>query len=378
MRHILTTHYLNRLRPHKIERFVWDTQLPGYGVRAYPSGTITFLAQVWDVGRTRRTTLGRHPDLSEAEARCAARTWLQEQALGDDIALQPDKPFPDFAEEFFIRYARHWKPRTLATSRYCYQRELLPAFGYLTVGAITRADVMQWFTGLAHRPGVANRALPVLSVMLREAEIWNYRPKGSQPCKNIKRYARPEVGHYLTAEELIRLGAVLREQAPLEPVLAALCRTLLYTGARVGELVNLRWTDYRAGHLHLLDSKTGPRTVYLSPAARRVLEAVPRIGTWVFPDPSGNKPLTTKQAGKHWRMLREKADLAHVRLHDLRHTFASLGIAAGLHLVTLSHLLGHALPESTLRYTHLASENLQEATDGVTQALAAALAEGEG
>ena len=378
MQHVLTTNYLNHLCPQKTEQFIWDTQLPGYGVRLYPSGQITFIAQIWDAGRTRRATLGRYPALSEAEARSAVRMWLFEQNLNDDAAFQPDKPFPDFAEEFFVRYARHWKPRTLATSRGCYERDLLPTFEHFTVGDITRADVMQWFTGLAHRPAVANRTLPVLSVMLREAEGWGYRPRGSQPCKNIKRYVRPEVGHYLTSEELARLGAVLLELAPKEPVMVALYRVLLYTGARVGELTSLRWTDYRAGHLHLPDSKVGPRTVYMSPAARRVLDAMPRTGDWVFPDRSEDKPLTTAGVSKHWSKLRQQADLAHVRLHDLRHTFASLGIAANVHLVTMSQLLGHALPESTLRYTHLATDNLQEATEGVSGALAIALAEGEG
>ncbi len=376
MRLHLTPTRLTTLKPQQQDYFVWDTHLNGYGVRVLPSGTLAFVVQCRTGDRTRRHTLGRFPALTEAEARTQALAFFQGR---NPVPGQPTItaiPFPVFAEEFFIRYARHWKPRTLTLSRFYYEKELLPVFGEMSVHAITRADVMRWFNALASRSAVANRTLPILSVMLREAEHYGYRTVNSQPCARIQRYKRPQVERYLSHPELLRLARILTRQAGDQPFRVALVRTLLFTGCRVGELLNVRWVDLREGHLHLQDSKTGPRTVYLSPSAHRLIDALPRLDAHVFPHQQRGGPMTYKQMSAYWRKLREAAGLTDVRLHDLRHTYASIGLQAGVHLVVLSRLLGHALTESTLRYAHLDTGHLQGASEAVSGVVAQHLAAG--
>ena len=273
--------------------------------------------------------------------------------------------FETVAEEAFRHYARVWKPGTLAVNRVYLRKQILPSFGSRPITGITRTDVQRWFASLHTTPAAADRSLPILSVILRHGEIHGHRPEGSNPCTGIRRYRRQGRERFLTVDEYRRLGAVLAARESAAPLPAAIVRLLLLTGCRQGELRTLHWKDYRAGHLFLRDGKTGPRTVWLSSPARRVLDRVTRTGLWIFSARNGGGPMTTETLYGFWRTLRTAADLPGVRLHDLRHSYASFALRQGETVLAIGRLLGHRDPATTLKYIHFADAMAREAVQTV-------------
>ena len=213
----------------------------------------------------------------------------------DEAASETFQPiaFEIVAEEIFRRYQRHWKPRTLKVSLGYYRKQILPWFKGKAIADITRQDVRQWFASLHATPVAADRSAPVLSVILKPAEVYGYRPEGSNPCTGIKRYRRRGRERFLTADEMRRLSRVLDRHRESHPLESSIVRLLLLTGCRKSEMLTLRWSEYRERKLHLCDSKTGPRTVWLSCAARRVLDGLPRSSPRMFPSPRRNCHLST-------------------------------------------------------------------------------------
>ena len=193
--------------------------------------------------------------------------------------------------------------------------------------------------------------------------------ENSNPCAGVRRYRPRARERFLTADETRRLGAALVEREADSPVPAAAVRLLLLTGCRQGEIRDLLWQDYRSGHLFLRDSKTGPRTVWLSSPARAVLDHLPRTVRWVFPAANGSGPLSTGMLDRFWRTLREGAGLSDVRMHDLRHSYATFALRHGETVLTIGRLLGHRDPSTTLRYTHFADAMARDAVEAVGAAL---------
>ncbi len=226
-----------------------------------------------------------------------------------------------FAHEFVRRRARRWKPATRRSNLYLLRRNILPCFDGMAVTAITRADVQRWFDSLSSTPGVANRALPVLSVMMTTAELWDLRPQGSNPCRNMRRYRTTPRERFLSPDELKRLGFVLDHAEDRQA--AAAIRLLLLTGARSSEIAGLRWDWIRGRRAVLPDSKTGPKTIQLPAPARAVLAALPRTGEFVFPNRKGDVPIT--DLGRRWPALRKLAGLEDVRIRDCRHLCINSG-----------------------------------------------------
>ena len=260
------------------------------------------------------------------------------------------------------RQGRRWKPSTREGNRRLIDRYLVPFFGTMRVADIARADVRRWFDSMSGTPGNANRTLSVLSVMMRQAELWNLRPQGSNPCRNMRRYKTTPRERFLPANELKRLGFVLDHAEDRQA--AAAIRLLLFTGARSSEITGLRWDWIRGTRAILPDSKTGPKTIQLPPPARAVLNALPREGRFVFPNRRGDGPMT--DLGLRWQRLRDLAGLDCVRIHDCRHTYASHAVMSGLALYTVGRLLGHADTGSTERYAHLADEHVRKAAERIS------------
>ena len=215
----------------------------------------------------------------------------------------------------------------------------------------------------------ADRSAPILSVIMRQAEVYGYRPDGTNPCAGIKRNRRQGRERFLSTQEIRRLGEVLARHEADDPRAAAIIRLLLLTGCRKGEIVTLKWSFYREGKLFLPDSKSGPRTVWLSSAACAILDGLPRKTTWVFPSPRTDSFLTAAAVGLVWYRVRAEAGLTDVRLHDLRHSYASMALAQGETVLTIGRLLGHRDPATTLKYTHLSDSMVREAVDAVGAAL---------
>ena len=288
-------------------------------------------------------------------------------------AVEAGSPaFRDLAREVFERYGRVWKPGTLAVNRSYLKNQILPFFRDRLVGDIAREEVVRWFASLHATPAAANRSLPVLSVIMREAEKYGHRPSGSNPCRGVRRYRQGGRERFLTFDEVRRLAAALDATAVKFPVAVALVRMLLLTGCRQGEMRSLRWREYREGHLYLEDGKSGPRTVWLSSAARELLDRLPRNGPWVFPAPKRSEPMSSETLYRSWRIVRSKAELCDLRLHDLRHSYASLALGSGETVPVIGRLLGHRNPATTLRYVHYAEGAVRQAVEAVGAAVRAA------
>ena len=318
--------------------------------------------------------MGSTSDLPVAAARTNARRLLVDGSLVGLPRRPKQKRIPTFADyvaEFLADYGIHWKPSTPSSNIGYIERELVANFGKLALDQITRADVARWRDRLIERPGAFNRAVPVLAVMLNYAEQLGYRRKATNPCKGIARYKRVLPERFLSPGEYRRLGRSLSTMEFANPNVPLAIEMLIYTGARSGEIANLRWREVRLSRLELEDSKTGPRTIYLNASAMAVLAQIQRGGDddLVF-DPG--KARTRIDPTQSWLRIRRHAALPDVRLHDLRHSFASVAISNGIPLATVGKLLGHVLPETTARYTHLADTLISETADRLCTGLASA------
>ncbi len=238
----------------------------------------------------------------------------------------------------------------------------------MKIGEIERGHVMRWFASLGNRPGIANRALPILSVIMQQSEVYGYRLDNSNPSKGISRYKMTSKERFLSAEELARLGRVLEKYHKSFPHVVPFFHLLILTGCRKSEITNLKWSNYKHGNLYLPDSKTGPKTIYLSSAARAVLDVIPRTAPFVFPDRYGDG-VSNGFLTIHWKAIREQAQLTNLRMHDLRHTYASIALEHSEHILTIGRLLGHKDPETTLKYAHLANDHIQNTASAVSKAI---------
>ncbi len=368
----LTAARIEALRPRKTTRDIRDARLRGFGVRVMPTGRKRFFIQCQHRGERVWKIVGDAATMSLAEARVAAAEMLAAVRRGGDVPHRPDEMlFEAVAETAFRRHERVWKAGTLDVNR-CYLRnQLLPHFAGRPIADIDRQEVRHWFARLRATPVAADRSMPVLSVIMKEAEAMGLRPEGSNPCRSIRRYRRKGRERFLSDEEIRRLSARLAAHESRYPQQVAIIRLLLLTGCRKGELLTLQWRDYREGRLFLRDSKTGPRTVWLSEPARAVLDGLERKGRWMFPVLKGDRPRSAAWLDRFWCMVRAEADLEDVHLHDLRHSVASLALRQGETVLTIGRLLGHRRAETTLKYTHIADAMVHEAAEAIGAALEA-------
>jgi integrase len=248
-------------------------------------------------------------------------------------------------------------------------------------------------------PAAANRCLALLSHMFTKAELWGVIPEQVNPCRRIDRYRERNRERFLTTEELRRLGAALREAETIgvpwdidetkstakhipknvsrrtlvSPYATAAIRLLLFTGARLREILGLKWewVDLERGLLLLPDSKTGKKTIILPSAAVSIIRALPRSGQYVI---AGNDPTSPRTDLKRpWVVIAKRAQLTGVRLHDLRHSFASVGAGAGLGLPIIGKLLGHAQAQTTQRYAHLDTDPIKRSVEFIADHIASAM-----
>ena len=225
---------------------------------------------------------------------------------------------------------------------------------------------------------MANVVVAFLSRMFNAAEAWGLSPEGGNPCRFVVKYRERKRERFLSDDEFDRLGRVLNEmenEGTLSPHVTAVLRLLMLTGCRRNEILTLRWSDVDldAGELRLADTKTGARTVSLSPPAVKVLANLQRVpdNPWVIP---GRKPGERLSGiGAQWYRVRERAGLEDVRLHDLRHSWASRALALGESLPMIGRLLGHSQVETTARYAHLARDSVHDAAARIAASIGADL-----
>jgi len=361
---------------------LWDSEVPGFGLRVRYTGSRVYVVEYRNrAQRKRRVTLGPHGRLTVDQARNLARQVLAAVARGEDPAeeRQESRSAPSF-DEFANRYleqhaALKKKPASRAADERILRLYLRPVLGHRKLAEIGVRDITELQVGMQDKPVQANRALALLSKMFSLAERWDLRPPGSNPCRGVDRYPEKRRERFLSAAELARLGAVLEEEEPHDPFVVLAIRLLLLTGARRDEVLTLRWSqvDFERSALRLPDSKTGAKVIPLGPAALELLASAPRLegNPYVIPGRRTGGRLVGVQ--RPWSRIRGKAGLGDVRLHDLRHSFASIGAAAGLGLPVLGAILGHSHPATTARYAHLADDPRRVAAARISDEIAASL-----
>jgi integrase len=403
--------------PGKDREFLWDETLLGFGVAALPSGKKAYVVQYRQGGRSRRASLGEHGRLTPDEARIAAKKILGSVAHGRDPIAERKagrRAVPTFRELADAFLARHVgakrKRRTYDSYNSLLRNHILPTIGGMRVNEIRRSHVAKLHDDLVGTPGAANRVLSVVSA------VWNWTAKHQDdeedfprnPAAGIERYDEERRERFLTSEELARLGDVLREaetiglpydidetkptakHAPkrenrrreIDPFAIGAIRLLILTGARLNEILHARWdyVDMERGLLNLpsAKSKTGKRSIFLSAAALEILNGLPRVGG--NPHLFAGEALGEAKEGKPrsdlkrpWTAICAAAGLEALRLHDLRHSFASVGASASLGLPIIGRLLGHVRSETTQRYSHLGADPLRRAADTIGNTITAAM-----
>ena len=386
----LTVRTVSAARAGERDLFIWDDELPGFGLRVKLSGVKSYLIQYRNLhNQSRRHTIGRHGVFSPEKAREKARSMLANIQDGADPAKERKEArkapsVAELAERYLEEHARAKKrPSSVRMDEANLRLHVLSALGRMKVAAITRPDITNLHHSMRDRPGAANRVLALLSKMFNLAEKWDLRPDGSNPCRHVERYRERKMERFLATEELARLGAVLSEAertATERPCVIAAVRLLIFTGARLGEILNLQWreVDFERACLRLPESKTGAKVIHLNAPALEVLNGLERSehNPWVIAGREPGKPLVNLR--KPWHRIRKAAGLEDVRLHDLRHSFASVGVTGGLSLPMIGALLGHAQPATTARYAHLAADPLKQAADLIGERIAAAMKGGSG
>lgn len=367
------------------EYMMWDGDIAGFGVRIMPSGRRSYFVQYRAGTRSRRLTLGAHGVLTPEQARTLAVRALAAVRAGEDPAEnRKQRREAILVRELAERFDReHISVRVKESTAREYRRNLkrfiLPTFGRLRVEEITRADVARFHHGLRHIPYQANRNLEIISKMFSLAEMWGLRPDGTNPRRHIAKYREEKRERFLSAAELKRLGEVLDEMTAERiehPSAIAAVRLLLLTGCRLNEIMKLRWEDIdlAVGALRLPDSKTGARMVQVGQAVLDQLAIIARdpFNPHVIAGTLPGRPLSDLQP--FWRRVRARAGLKDVRIHDMRHTFASVAVAAGQSLPMIGKLLGHSQVQTTARYAHLAGDPVRSAANDVAAKIAAQMA----
>ena len=363
---------------------IYDSQIPRFSIRILPSGRRTYSVMYSFGGRRWRVNLGRHGIVTPEQARDAAIDVLARVARGENPTAdkrteRQATTVADLADRFEKEHiVVCLRPSSAAMYRCFLRLFILPAFGDRKVIDVTRTDIARLHHELRDKPYEANRTLAVISKMFNLAELWGLRPDGSNPCRHVNKYPEEQRERYLSVDELMRLGKVLdqceRERLEGQSAIDAI-RLLIFTGCRRSEILTLKWdyVDLKGGALHLPDSKTGKRTVHIGEPALRVLKGIEKRADnpWV---------IVGRRHGSHlvnlrlpWQRIRARAGLDDVRIHDLRHTFASFAVSGGQGLPMIGKMLGHTQVKTTARYAHLATDPVKRATEDVSASIEAAL-----
>ena len=373
----LNKRQIQALEVQNKDYFVWDAELPGFGIRVFPTGRKQFVLQFRFGKTSRRMSLGRFGALTPDQARGLALEALVKIRQDIDPQLQKREKrtaltVRELAQRFDDEHIEvHLKSSTAKEYRRNLKLFILPAIGHLRIVDVTRADIAKYHHDWRHRPYQANRNIEIISKMFNLAELWGLRPDGTNPRKHIKKYPEKKRERYFSESEMQAIGRVLiemeEERIELPSAIAAV-RLLLFTGCRLGEIMTLRWdhVDFPSKLLQLPDSKTGAKQVHLGAAAIKVLSGIERSknNPWVIVGRNEGAHLTDLQP--FWQRVRGRAGLKNARIHDLRHTFASVAVSSGQSLPMIGKLLGHTQVQTTARYAHLANQPVLQAANDIS------------
>ncbi|WP_400770304.1 tyrosine-type recombinase/integrase [Methylosinus sporium] len=407
----ITKRSVDALHPGERPFIAFDSDLAGFGVRVMPTGVMSYVVEYRPHGggrgvAKRRVTLGKVGTLTPEQARKAAADMLAQVRLGSDPAADKATRREALTVAALIATfeAEHVEAKLKSGTAENYTvalARLRDAHGSLKADALTRNQIAALHSKMRETPYAANRALATWSKMFAWGMSRGLIAKGENPAREIEKYRESKRERFLTSEELSRLGDVLREgetiglvyevdekkakakhaakpenrRTKLDPFAVAAVRLLILTGARLREILDAQWSqvDFERGILFLADSKTGKKPVYLSIATLALLAELPRIegNPHVIAGAKDGAPRSDLK--KPWRAISRAAGLSGVRIHDLRHSFASVGAGGSLGLPIIGKLLGHANPSTTARYAHLETDPLHRAVNAIGSRIAAAM-----
>jgi integrase len=404
----ITKRTVDALHSNGSEFMLWDDTVSGFGVRVRPTGAKSYVV-VYRAGAgrgapVRRYTIAAVGKITPERARARAKVILGSVAHGHDPANQKtaERGTPTIAELADRFMADHVRAKRKAGTAEFYRdildRIVKPAVGTTKADKLTRLQIGKLHSSLADTPFQANRVLAVVGSMYAFAGRSGVVPEGTNPTRGIDKFKESRRERFLTSEELERLGSAIRDAettgipwavdetrptakhvpkvkrfTKIGPCAAAALRLLLFTGCRLREILHLRWehVDMERGCLFLPDSKSGRKTVILNAPALAVLNTLERVGSYVVPGDDPDHP--RHDLKRPWDAVTKRAGLPGVRLHDLRHTYASFGAGGGLGLPIIGRLLGHMQPATTARYAHLDNDPLRRASEAIAGRIAAAL-----
>lgn len=384
----LTDAIVAAIAPDAKDVFRFDRLLSGYGVRVTPAGVRILFAQARFAGRKIRHTVGYWPDVKVAIGREMAATALTDIRAGRDPKLERQArqrvaaaggiTLAEFAETWLREHVRiRLKASTYSDYASRLRLHILPRLGHLPVAGITWGDANGLHSAMAPTPRTANYALDILRNILAHAVKAGLRP--DNPVTGIEKYRERSHERFLSPAEFARaieaIDAAASEGLVTVHVAAGL-KLLAYTGARRSEIANATWrdVDFERRFIRLSDSKGNvPRTIHLNNNALAVLKTLPRVGPYIV---AGGRLGPYKGLSSEWAEVRARCALDDVRLHDLRHSYASSALAAGVPLATVGKILGHRRARTTERYGHLSQDHVAAANDLVGAALAAATEKG--
>jgi integrase len=399
---------VDSLRPTDSEYTVWDDALTGFGVRVRPSGAKSYVV-VYRAGAgrkapVRKVTLGSAGKLTPDNARILAQKTMGDVAHGKDPArdradAREGLTVKELVAKFLTDHvAKKLQPRTAARYRYLLEEWVVPEVGSEKAGALTRAAVGRIHNRKSDTGVSANRMLSVVSSMYGYAQRTGLVPEHFNPATKITKYQEENLERFLTSDELARLGDALREAETVGlpwnidetkpvskhitgrsrktiygklPVAAA--RLLIFTGCRLREILDCKWEylDLERGVLFLPRSKKGKRTVILNGPALAVIASLPRISAYMLPGKDLKKSISDIK--RLWKSVLRRAKIPVLRRHDLRHTFASVGVGDNMALPIVGKLLGQTQISSTQRYAHLANDPLRRASQQIAGRISKAM-----
>ena len=402
----VTKRVVDGVEPREATYLVRDTEVKGFVLVVTPAGATSYAVD-YRAGSGRgspkgRLIIGKHGSPRTPEtARVEAKRLLAEVAAGRDpaTARQKDRKaltFDDLIDLYLSERVNHKKASTLKADRGRIEHHLRPLLGKLRADRIVRADVERMRNAVTAGKtveriesgekrqsgsmarggkGAAAQCVPLVSSIFAFAvERGLY---ADNPARGVKKAPVRKVERFLSEAEITRLAEALDEEAQRSgnPYPCAAIKLLLLTGCRRGEIVNLCWeyVDFERECLRLPDSKTGAKVVYLNAPSRALLQELPRIADNPRVFPGMRSDSASAAIDYTWSRVRTAAGLTDVRLHDLRHSFASVGAAGGLSLPIIGALLGHKHAATTARYAHLSADPLRAANDAVGARIAAAM-----
>jgi len=400
----LTKRNVDAIAPGNRAVIAYDQDLTGFGLRVATNGRLSWFIEYRPGAGGRRVPKKRmyfgSREFTPEQARQAAKEMLAAVALGGDPAAKRQEEreaetFREFAERYLREEAAtKLKPGTVANYRIAIRKHAAPEIGSVKLNRITTAQIARLHRNIGEtRPMTANRVMECISSIFRYAATCNIVAVGHNPTRGIRAFREQRRERFLNAEELGRLGEAIREaetvgipftvdtdnpkskhtpksgSIQIDVHTAAALRLLILTGARLREVLNLRWeyVDYQRGLLLLPDSKTGRKAVVLNGPALGVLRSLDQSGEWVIKSEGEDKPRV--DLNRPWRTISARAILPGVRIHDLRHTHASVGAGAGLGLPIIGKLLGHTQASTTMRYAHLDSDPLKRASERIARSI---------